>query len=387
MTAYNKKNLYNKYAQEQSSFAFRSQCIDESTYKKILETHVDNLYTPNFFIRIGLALLTLVAIASLFLLIALFTHVSGEDGFIGLCVFFAIMCYGSLELMVHVKNYYNAGIDNLLMALIVLFFIISLSISEFPNQYEVISFTIMIVSLFLAIRFTDAFMSILAYVNCIGVIFLIYTKFGTFTKATAPFVIMIVSLLFYFLMKKIYDNKKMLFYKFSIHSVMILTLISLYAAGNYFVVRELSEQMFGLELKPGGDIAFGWLFWLFTATTPVAYIFYGIRKKDLMLLRTGVILIVTSAATVKYYYEILPIEDVMIICGMLAITISYALVRYLSTPKYGFTFENTDGANKILVNAETIIITQVFGNKSKPVKDHLQFGGGTSEGGGASGDF
>ena len=145
--------------------------------------------------------------------------------------------------------------------------------------------------------------------------------------------------------------------------------------------------MFGLELKPGGDIAFGWLFWLFTATTPVAYIFYGIRKKDLMLLRTGVILIVTSAATVKYYYEILPIEDVMIICGMLAITISYALVRYLSTPKYGFTFENTEGANKILVNAETIIITQVFGNKSKPVKDHLQFGGGTSEGGGASGDF
>src|SRR4030095_5675303 len=112
MTAYNKADLYNKYVQEQASLAFRERCVGNDSYQKILEAHPQKLYTPNYFIRIGLGLLTVVATVFSLLLLGLLVGVSETGGFIGLLIFFALLCYGFLELMVQQKNYYNAGIDN-----------------------------------------------------------------------------------------------------------------------------------------------------------------------------------------------------------------------------------------------------------------------------------
>ena len=320
------------------------------------------------------------------ILLGLVFGTDGEAGLISLLIFFAIVCYAILELFVKAKNYYNAGIDNILMVSILVFILSVLFIEDFNNQYLVAAAIATIVSLWLCVRFTDACMAMLAYTALFLLIFLLYIKAGDIAKATAPFVMMIVSAIVYFLMNKLHKTERLLFYKSSFQSVMLLTLITFYACGNYFVVKELSNEMFGLNLGLDDPIPYGWVFWIFTIVIPPAYIFYGIKKKELLFIRTGLLLVVITIFTVRYYYAILDAEIAMMIAGLILIVITYVLVKYLKTPRHGFTFENTGFVSRELLNAEALIIAQTFGEK-KSAEHHFEFGGGSSGGGGATGGF
>lgn len=298
----------------------------------------------------------------------------------------SLICYGVLELMVRGKYLYNAGADNMLMIATVFFIIVALTIDSFPDEYLYTSFMVTIVCSWLWFRFTDAFMGMLAYTAKFCFLFLLYIKFGAIAKSTAPFVMMAISAVAYFSMRKFSIKKEFIFYRFSAEVMAALALITFYAAGNYYVIRELSNTMFELQLQPGDSIPFGWLFWVFTFATPVLYIFYGIKKKDIMFLRCGIILFVAPVFTVRYYYYILPSETVMIIAGVLVTAISYLLIQYLRKPRPGFTSEDTGYVNKELRQLESLVIAQVF-DKNKTVNEVVQFGGGSSGGGGATGSY
>ena len=386
MTAYNTSDLYNKYVQEQSSEAFRTECINGETYEHILQQHVCNLYIPNYFIRIGSALLTIVCILFSGLLLGLLFVSSDELGFFILCIFLAGFNYGALELLVKQKKYYNAGVDNILMLSTLSFIITAFFIEDFSDQYLVAAFISTLICFWFCKRFTDSFMAMLCYLSGFLFLFLLYTRFGTFAKATAPFMLMGVSATVFFVLKRAYRKTENVFYKPSLRAVMLLALITFYVCGNYFVVKELSNQMFDLKLGLHDTIPMGWLFWIFTAIIPPAYIFYGIKKKDLLFIRTGLLLIAVTIFTVRYYYSVLDVEVAMIVAGLALITISYILIRYLKTPRRGFTFDNTGYAAKDMLNAEALIIAQTFGEKAT-VDSGVQFGGGSSGGGGATGSF
>jgi hypothetical protein len=381
MTAYPTTDLYNKYIQEQASEAFMQKCIDETVYSNILEKSAHTLYTPNYFIRIGLALLTAVAITLSMVLVWLMTSASSDEGIIALLIFFALICYGLLEFMVKLKKYYNAGIDNILQAATVLFIISAFLVNDFDSSYEAISCITMLISLWFAIRFTDAFMAIVFFIALIAFFFLLYIKLGTIGKLTAPFALMLLSVMLYIFMQKIATKQTLIIYKYCIQWIRLLTLITFYAAGNYYAVNELSMEMFG------APAALASLFWTLTLTIPPLYIFYGLKKKDNMFYRTGIVLMILSVLTVRYYHTVMPAEIAMIIFGILIIAVSYALIKYLSTPKKGFTFENTGHKEKMLIDTEALIIAQVFGKKHVPQNDAVQFGGGSSGGGGATGSY
>jgi hypothetical protein len=387
MSAYNTNDLYNKYVQGQASEAFHKECIDNAAYQKILDAHPSYLYTPNYFIRIGLALLTIVSLLFSFVLLWLLFGVSHTNSFTGLFIFFAFTCYGLLELMVSRKKYYNAGIDNILMIAVIILVITAININDFPAQYEVTSCLVMLICLWFTYRFTDAFMALLAFIACLIFLFLFYTDLGVIAKATAPFLIMIITALIFLAMKKLQQKKQFILYASCLQLVMILSMLTFYAAGNFFVIREMSNEMFNLNLQPNEGIPSGWLFWLFTIAVPPAYIFYGLRKKDRNFIRVGLILLAASVLTVRYYYAVMPSEAAMIVFGALLVLVSYVLIKYLSTPKYGFSFTHIEEHNKTLLNAEAIIIAQAFGRKVNSGGDHIEFGGGSSGGGGASGSY
>src|ERR1044071_5122327 len=105
MQAYKTGDLYNKYVQEQASEAFFAGSIGEDSYRNILKSHVSTLYTPNYFIRIALGLLTVVAITFSGMLLGLMFGISGMLGSIALLTVFAIINYLALELFVKEKNY------------------------------------------------------------------------------------------------------------------------------------------------------------------------------------------------------------------------------------------------------------------------------------------
>jgi hypothetical protein len=381
MTAYNSSDLYNKQVREEASTAFNTNCIDDETYRKILDAHASKLYSPNFFIRLALGILTVVAILFFLLLLIFFFKVSGSVVFIGLFVFLSLACYAVLELMVKAKNYYNAGVDNMLMCAVPIFIAAASVLEDYSNQNLILSAIITVVCCLLLIRFTDAFMAMVSYLSLYTLTFFLYLKLGNFGRATAPLMMMVVSAIVYTVAEKLYGKDKLFFYRFSLKLVTVLTLLTFYASGNYFVVKELSAQMFYVEVVP-----FGWLFWLFTLFIPLAYILYGIYKKDLVFFRVGLVLVAAAIFTVRYYHAVLSPEMAMLTAGAILIVVAYALIRYLKKPRFGFTFVNTRFADKELLHVEALILAQTFHKKT--VVDHdVQFGGGSSGGGGATGNF
>jgi uncharacterized membrane protein YgcG len=180
------------------------------------------------------------------------------------------------------------------------------------------------------------------------------------------------------------NKQQSFFYDFCFKSVLLLTLITFYASGNYFIVKELSDAIF-----PGSThskLSAGWLFWIFTIIIPPAYLFWGILKKDILFIRTGIGLVAATILTIRRYYTFFRTEDRNAGNWHLIIAISYLLIKYLRTPKRGFSFEK-DGYNKNgLRNVEALIIAQSFGKKEVESKG-FEFGGGSSGGGGATGNY
>jgi hypothetical protein len=385
MQAYNKTDLYNKYVQQQAAEALQTACISNESYNRILQAYPCKLYTPNYFIRIALGLLTIVAVLFSGLLLWLLSSASGTHAITTLLIFLTVICYITLELIVKSKQYYNAGIDNVLMIMVVVFAVSAFLISDFKTSPLVISSVIMFIALWLSIRFTDAFMGMVSYCCFFIFLFLLYLKAGHIAKTTAPLIMMAVSAVVYFVMKKLIDNK-VFTYRYCFKAVTLLTLVTFYVSGNYFIVKELSNQMFHLHLALHDAIPFGWVFWIFTLIIPPAYIIYGIIKKDFLFMRIGLGLIAASIFTVKYYYTILPVEIEMLIAGMILIAVSYALIKYLTLPKHGYTSDNIYQFKKEILNAEALIIAETF-NKQPTIQSSGLYGGGSGGGGGATGEY
>jgi hypothetical protein len=139
----------------------------------------------------------------------------------------------------------------------------------------------------------------------------------------------------------------------------LLTLITFYEQANYFVVDQLSIEMFG------APIAIGWLFWLFTLGVPLLYIFYGLKQKESMFYRTGFVLMVAGILNCSllsysdgrrsshdhfwncpYFYKLCIESNTWLLPG-----------KVLRLKTDGHRSQN-------LVNAEALIIAQVFGKKS-----------------------
>ncbi len=386
MPAYNSTELYNQTVQQQASEAFLRTCITEKSYKTILQSHPGKLYTPNYFIRIALGLVTIIAVLFTAILFGLLFASSGSGKLVALCFFLGISCYVTLELIVRHKHCYNAGIDNILMLSSIIFFVSAFFVYNITTDYMLISGTTMALSIYLCIRFADAFMAIISYLSFFLFIFFLYLKLGAIANISVPFLMMFLSGSVYLLMKNLSKTEGLMTYHFCIKSVMFLTLLTFYASSNYFIVKELSNQMFSPKLTINDGIPLGWLFWILTYTIPVIYILYGIRRKDFLFIRTGLGLIAATIFTIRYYYHIFPVEVPMLIAGTIIITACYVLIQYLKLSKHGYTSRNLNPVNKNLLNAEAFIIAQTFGTSAKTENNNL-FKGGSGGGGGATGNF
>jgi hypothetical protein len=147
--------------------------------------------------------------------------------------------------------------------------------------------------------------------------------------------------------------------------------------------------MFNLYLKEGESIPGGWIFWIPTVLLPFIYIFKGIQRKDIILLRTGLLFIAAIICTIRYYHHLAPLEVAMTIGGLIMVLIAYAITKYLTPAKHGFTHaEPNDPRLAGLLQLESLVVTQSFHQTTGTETDkHLDFGGGSGGGGGSTGNF
>ncbi|MEO6313800.1 MAG: hypothetical protein ABIU63_08850 [Chitinophagaceae bacterium] len=385
MIAYNKEWLNNLLVRQQADEANEQDCISQAEKAQVYTAYPAGFYTPNFFVRVGLFILTVIIVGFSVGFCSLFFLDHTEH--IGiLFVFFGCVIYGALEFMVS-KRHYKSGVDDALMWMAAGNIIGGLNVM---TNISLLSNAIIffVLSFYLFIRFTNAVMAAIAGVAVLAVIFFSLIRMGTVAKAIAPFVILIAAALLYFLTQRLLKSGRWKYYTGGLLTLSVVALVCCYVAGNYFVVREASIAMFQLDLGPGKDIPFGWLFWLFTFAIPVLYMARGIQKKDAVLLRVGLLLVAAIVFTVRNYYHLLPVEIVMVIAGIAFTGLAYGLIKYLHEPKHGFTHkEQKDVFFMDKLQVESLLIVQTLSGPQLPADTGTQFGGGTGGGGGASGQF
>lgn len=387
MIAYKKEWLEHNDVVAQLENAFAENCITNGEKQNAAALYPTGFYTPNIFIRIGLIILSIIIIGfsfGIFALLFLFSANEIDTKAAVLCIFFGIICYAALEWFVGTKKHYQSGVDDALqwMATGFIFAGLNLALDIGPLTNSILIFTM---ATFCTLRFADRLMAVIAAVALLAIIFFSLERMGNTGKNILPFVFMIISALIYFFSKKTGKVPAAKYYQKCLSLIGITGLLGVYFSGNYYVVREASIAFFNLPSRPGDSIPFGWLFWLFTIAIPFLYIFWGILKKDVILLRIGLLLLAAIVFTVRYYHQVLPVETLMIIGGLLMMAIAYLLINYLKYPKAGFTSEEKLSHPSSL-NIEALIIAETLPGQPE-TKAGTQFGGGNFGGGGASGEY
>ncbi|MBS1661314.1 MAG: hypothetical protein JST68_09730 [Bacteroidetes bacterium] len=382
MIAYNRESLDNLDIQVQAMEAFDKKLLPAEEYDRIRAAHPYHFYLPNFFVRIGLFILTMIAAAcglGLLLLMGV-----GSGGFGTIAVIYAALAYGALELFIHGQKMYGSGVDDALLWLASICFLSGIAAADdFDLHPATLSLITLLVAFICVLRYADRLMTLVAYGALLCLVFYTAAALGPIARAILPFLIMALSIGFYLLFTSLENKHSLRHYRSCILLLRVASLLSLYAAGNYFVVREANEY---ISHHPG-PIALGWLWWLFTILIPIFYIVKGIQKKDALFLWTGMALVTATVFTVRYYYHIMPMESIMIIAGSLLIAGVYAVHRYLRTPKHGFTSAQPDYKHPLTdLPAEAIILAETFKN-TPTTTTGVQFGGGTTGGGGAGGQY
>ncbi|HTI90219.1 MAG TPA: hypothetical protein VL727_06490 [Puia sp.] len=382
MIAYKALYLDNREVREQADKALSKNIITQEESDRIYGAYPYNLYTPNLFIRVGLFLLTVLALLCCLGLCMLAS--AGNDRSMGsLFIFFGLLSYGALELFIHVRGICRAGIDDALLWVAGLMIAIGVNILADHIGPLMQSTMVLVLALIGFVRYADRLMAVVAFAALLCLIFYRLGESGI-GRALLPFAVMGVSVALYLLFTRLSVLSRLRFYHSGLIVLRVAALLSFYAAGNYYVVREANT----FTTHQQGQIALGFLWWTLTGLVPVLYIVRGIHKKDLVFLWTGLGLVAGAVFTVRYYYHILPAELAMIIGGCILIAGAWSLIRWLHEPKFGLTSADLD--NPAILEGlpvEGMILAESFRPVAGGVDKGVHFGGGTSGGGGAGGGY
>lgn len=373
MTAYNHISLENLYHHEQLEAARTTGylTIEQENYFK--EKLPIDLYIPNLFIKIGLGVLTYFIILGstglLYLLLSI------NNAFNVFFVFCGIISYVFLEIMTKQKKHYNSGVDNVLMIASVAFIAGGLSIDA--HSETLLSLIVLLLSLWMTIRFADCLAAICSVISLLS---LLYFSIGSSTFALTPFILIIAAGILYYFANKNNKLSTNFVYKPVLHIIAIVSLLSFYFCGNYFVINEMSNGV----LLP---IYVSAIFWLWTMLVPILYLIKGFTSKDLIFIRSGFLLTAVSVLTYKYYHTIMPVEQALLIAGIVLTAGSYILVQKLQKAQWGFIYNEANSIANKYENLEGIIIGEAFGHQQQAPEAHTKFGGGSFGGSGAGGNY
>ncbi|OQP62861.1 hypothetical protein A3860_26480 [Niastella vici] len=388
MIAYNHTSLDNLLINEKAEAALHHTLISKEEAAAIKQTYPVNLYSPNIFIRIGLFLLTVVIILLGFGLFCLLILNGRETAFGVLALVTSLGTYGALEFLISEKKLYRSGIDDAMIWLSIAFMVTAVNLLFSSPSFLAQSVLVFILAAYFLLRFGNILMGGLAFIAFLSIVFNGAIKLGDSAKTAMPFLLMAISISVYWLVRKYKNDNRLRYYKACCTFVEILALLTLYIAGNYFAVREVSNLLFELNLKEGESIPAGWFFWIWTALLPLVYIFRGIQKRDGIILRTGLILVAAIVFTVRYYHHIAPIEIAMSIGGLIMILVAYGITKYLTPSKHGFTHaEPNDPQLAGLLQVESLVVAQTFQTTPAAPDKHFDFGEGSTGGGGATGSY
>jgi hypothetical protein len=414
MIAYNRTYLENKGLVEKAKYWFAKKLISSEQMALVLDKYNVRFYTPAIFIKIGLFIFTYILIGaaiSMYSVIFLLFDKNMDEGFGTFTSFlFAAGSFAALELLIKNKNLFRSGIDEALLYAGLGFLIAALCFlfgDIFDKENTFLFYCILLLPILGAavVRYTDRLVAMLLAICLYAAYFLLILKLGDIAKMIMPFALMILSAVIYRLTKgpslispkgrSLGAQTPSLWegwggpYKSCIVVFECVALIVFYLACNYYIIRESSIAFFDMSLAPGEDIPLAFVFYILTAIVPIAYVYFGLKRKDKVLLWIGLVLVAAAALTFKYYFSLGHPEITLTLAGTVMIIIAYVSIKYLKTPKHGITFEEEKDEDSFLkTNAEALIIAQSFSQQGQSQQQSdTNLGGGDFGGAGAGGKF
>jgi hypothetical protein len=396
MIAYKKEDLGNRQLHEDVDQSIAEGHLTEQQGADAKKLNPSGLYTPNIFARIAFMALTVVIILLVITLTAIPLYSGSESDIKVYCFFMALVCYGALELMVHNKKHFSSGIDDVLI-IAIYGFLITMAIVDNDFNYgegfgslKTACALLIPAACWMAYRFVDAKSAMIAFLTFCYFIFLILFTAGDNARLFLPFILGIISFAVYYFVRKQKQEDKLGYHIALFKTIEVLSLLTLYVAGNILFVYTVGFKEYEGDVN-SIFIKLRHLIWAWTLFLPFVYIGFGIKLKDSILIRIGLMLIAVAIFTFRARFAVMPIETAFTIGGLVLLAVSYLLIRYLKTPKYGFSFAadfKDQTGNK---NIEALVIAETIGRNQQgaPNPDAFQTGGGGRgfDGGGAEGEY
>lgn len=383
MVAYDLNEVKKKLSVAKVETWYKGNILNEEQWNSIQSDYQTNLYSPALFMRILLFIATYFGLTTILGPILLLVADEGIAA-IRIMVFIAgvAMLVFTEKVMIKEKHHFKSGITEAgyyTGLLFVYFGLLGFGIDE-ELVYWLAAFLFVSVG---TIRYMDL-LSLFAAVICLLAI--IFYSLSTILSYL-PFIVMIVFATLFILSQRFQKNIDYLIWEDHFIVFDTLALLLVYLGGNYFVVRELSVEMMGLELIEGQDIPMAFLFYGLTFLTPIVYLIWGIRQRSILFIRVSLLVLALSVFTIKYYYSFAPPQVSITIAGGLMIAIALVLIKYLKKNRNGFIREQIFQSKWDNPDLVATVASQTLGGHQIDESEIPLGQGGKFGGGGASGEF
>jgi hypothetical protein len=383
MIAYNRKNLQNLLLLDEAKNWADNGIITEEQFGIIQKEHYSPLFHPTFWLRILLFIATVGSVNAAVAYFAVLVKIDGENGIRFVAGITGIAVLLAMEFVfIREKNHYKSGVTEgmLYTGVMALYFAI-LGFDASIYAYTVLA---IIIGAFSAVRYLNLIGTVVAMGGLAFLLFQFCSDMGGIFQAFTPFIFMGVFATLYFASQKVRQRVSE-FYEDVFVIVDGISLLLVYAGGNYFVVRELNS-MLGSKVSEGQDIPLAFVFYFLTVAIPAIYLYFGIKLRSRLLLRVGMLVLALSALTFKYYFSLGHPETTLTISGALILGLAIFLMNYLKVIRNGFTRDQLLSVKWDVLNAESIAVSATMGGNA-PHEKTESFGGGQFGGGGAGSSF
>lgn len=388
--AYDISSLEKRKTLSKIKVLYKKGFLKNEQFQIAKKLYTTNIFSPSIFIKILLFIVSYICLSTIVAPISLFL-----EGFLNLnlkqihyqtlAFIMGILCFIFLEkILIKNSHHYKSGVTEACI-FTGIGLIAFATLSSEPSQLFIYPLLGLLLCGLSSIRYLNITCLIATIFFFIWMIYEVLNQLGSNMVLLLPFVVMTFFLAAYFKTKNIEKQTTLIVFDNYLTVLKLISLVIFYSAGNYFVVRELSIELMNLELTKNEDIPFAIFFYLFTAITPLAILYFGIKNKSIFLIRVSILILVLSVITFKYYFSLgHPIVSITI-AGAIIIIISLILLNYLKEIKFGFTREKLISNQTFSDNLGSFIASQTLGGNINEItkNDSEILNGGEFGGGGA----
>ncbi len=384
MIAYNIEWLDALLTQDAARDWHQKGLLSDEKWQAVQDQHKADFYSPNVFVRIGLAIFCFILLLAAAGIIGMVVEPNSETGFALYCLLWGAVCFLVLERWaIQSARHRASGIDDVLLysgigaivgGLILLF--------DGPEPLICCLMALPFLTLG-SIRYADRLAAAATFVCSLLIVLLVVKEVPRLALYLLPFAGMAFSAATCFFAQQGQSRWAWRHWHGPLGVVELLALVTFYASGNYWVVQQAGAALFELEQVP-----IGWFFWAFTFLVPVAYIVWGLRRKNRVLLDIGLGCVAAAVFSFRYYHHVMPLAWAAVIGGAVLFAVAYFAIRYLRKNATTYTYEE-DSETSLLQEIEQRLVEQGIGGQNAPATaiKRESFGGGQFGGGGSGGEF